>query len=927
MRGLGYWFSAALLLGSVPLACFGGDPNEPLAEELLAAAGMIGAAGAAQGGAGGAAECELDADCGPDDGNPCTKPNHCNSGSCVVENELPGTACDDGVDCTENDSCDGSGVCTPGTPNDYRCRPDYCTDDDQTGVGCCAEYTCSTAGCSHTPIMPGYFVCRKVVTGDRCDEPELCDGTDTCPPDGVKAGGTVCLPGACYPSNDGYSAFPEVRCDGQNKGCALPGPAECGAFVCNADATSCRTTCSNNAHCRTGAYCDVPSSTCLPRTDVGRPCDGNAECAVGSTCVDGVCCDTDCDGQCEACDVRGHAGVCTPFAGDPRDHDREACAGDGTLCAGSCNGVRRSSCAYPDDGTRCADPSCDPAENVAVDTSYCDGAGRCRRERVESCAPYVCAGDGCGDDCSSDGECEGDTYCRSGRCVPRLEDGEDCTRGAQCASGFCADSVCCESACTGQCEACDARGSEGSCRAISGDPVGDRPACAGSGLCAGACDGSRSDACTYPSAEVECRAASCSGGAALLASSCDGGGNCPESLAIACMKGCEGPVCAGDQCVIDADCDDPSLYCAAGLCRPLGRPGASCTDTAQCSTGYCVDGVCCEEACLGQCEACDVAGSSGICSAVPEGSTPRGGRMPCASDGSECGGTCDGERRDGCAYPTDVVCREPSCEGGANDAVAIAEARCTGSGRCPERVERSCVGLGCTSDGTLCNGPCADDDDACPGGSYCSAGVCVPELPPGEPCGADAECATGFCTDGVCCDARCDGTCEACDVGGDVGSCRALEGAPRGGRPACRGSGICGARCDGTSRVACEYTPPGTSCGSAVCGHGTRAESQSCDGAGRCVESERMQCPAFECDGSDCGTACLLDEDCTGDYVCNDRTCMVNPLVDAIDRGNCGCRVPGPRGAGGGVAVAIAAALGLALGRRRATRARGRAAS
>lgn len=39
-----------------------------------------------------------------------------------------------------------------------------------------------------------------------------------------------------------------------------------------------------------------------------------------------------------------------------------------------------------------------------------------------------------------------------------------------------------------------------------------------------------------------------------------------------------------------------------------------------------------------------------------------------------------------------------------------------------------------------------------------------PKLENGAPCSKDLQCLSGFCPelDGVCCDSRCDGKCEAC---------------------------------------------------------------------------------------------------------------------------------------------------------------------
>ena len=57
-----------------------------------------------------------------------------------------------------------------------------------------------------------------------------------------------------------------------------------------------------------------------------------------------------------------------------------------------------------------------------------------------------------------------------------------------------------------------------------------------------------------------------------------------------------------------------------GRCIPQGgalrKPGEACGALDRCETGQCVDGYCCDQACTGACEACDVAGALGVCSAV-----------------------------------------------------------------------------------------------------------------------------------------------------------------------------------------------------------------------------------------------------------------------------------------------------------------------
>ncbi len=64
-----------------------------------------------------------------------------------------------------------------------------------------------------------------------------------------------------------------------------------------------------------------------------------------------------------------------------------------------------------------------------------------------------------------------------------------------------------------------------------------------------------------------------------------------------------------------------------------GGLGEACAAASECGSGYCVDGVCCDVACDGECAACDLAGSVGTCAPRAAGT----------DDEAECGaGVCDG---------------------------------------------------------------------------------------------------------------------------------------------------------------------------------------------------------------------------------------------------------------------------------------------
>ena len=125
-----------------------------------------------------------------------------------------------------------------------------------------------------------------------------------------------------------------------------------------------------------------------------------------------------------------------------------------------------------------------------------------------------------------------------------------------------------------------------------------------------------------------------------------------------CETGCR--ACTDGVC---GDCG-PGFACDGDkmACIPLGEQplGSICTKWDDCTTGFCVDGVCCESECSGKCMGCATATTgapSGVCAPSLDGTNPDGdcagadvcvdGTCRCENgvqDGSEtkvdCGGAC-----------------------------------------------------------------------------------------------------------------------------------------------------------------------------------------------------------------------------------------------------------------------------------------------
>ncbi len=160
-----------------------------------------------------------------------------------------------------------------------------------------------------------------------------------------------------------------------------------------------------------------------------------------------------------------------------------------------------------------------------------------------------------------------------------------------------------------------------------------------------------------------------------------------------------------------------------------------------------------------------------------------------ADDGAAC--SSDGECRSGfCADSVccDVACDDP-CQG------------CSAAAR-PGGTDGVCGPLATTA----CLPPCSIDAD-CGAAAYCDDTACVDKLALGQASTDSGHCLSGFSADGVCCDATCDGECQACaKAGGAVldGQCSPLSGMACSSAGACVEGATCQAGvCAGGSPVVC----------------------------------------------------------------------------------------------------------------------------
>ena len=256
------------------------------------------------------------------------------------------------------------------------------------------------------------------------------------------------------------------------------------------------------------------------------------------------------------------------------------------------------------------------------------------------------------DTCQAPKSCDATGVCRAAQ-------GQSCTVDGNCLTGHCVDLFCCDTACSGTCQACSAAAkeggtSDGACgpAANGQNPHGDctvtpASACQTDGFCSGTGQCRKYAAGTACGSGVVCEPTTNSAKGQL----CNGNGVCLPSTADGTPCGefdCVAGTGCGSTCAIDADCI-PTAYCDANVCKPKTADGATCEVGDSCVSGVCVDSMCCNRPCDGQCEACDVKGAEGKC--VPVVGAPHTARAACAgaAEGNVCSATsCNGDAVGSC---------------------------------------------------------------------------------------------------------------------------------------------------------------------------------------------------------------------------------------------------------------------------------------
>jgi hypothetical protein len=421
-----------------------------------------------------------------DDGNPCTKSDHCASANCA------GTSfsCDDGLACT-TDTCDGAGGCshvlqqgfcvidgkcwadnainTANTcqvcqasssprawvpkPNNDPCQDgNACTENDRCLAGACQPGTakncddgnaCTQDSCNTAAGDPSLACQHLALTGTPCDDGQACTWRDTC------------LSGTCF--GEPYACNSPIFCVKS----ACDGLGGC-LDVVNGGYCWIGGSCIATGVSKVGQpclYCDPTKSTTTWSTYAGgTPCSDGDACTAGDRCVgtsctptgltncdDGNACTTDgCVNGTTGCTHTNNANTCS---------DNNACTVGDQCSGGACvsGPARTCSVLNPDCDTTLGTCACGTGGTaVTCGTTTADrcSGGSCRCGANPACDPY-----GLNPDCSKD------ATPKCACCAPGSSAGcAACpaTRADTCVDGTCmcgfnnlcaAGSSCCDGTC------------------------------------------------------------------------------------------------------------------------------------------------------------------------------------------------------------------------------------------------------------------------------------------------------------------------------------------------------------------------------------------------------------------------------------------------------------------------------------------------
>jgi hypothetical protein len=861
--------------------------------------------------------CAADSQC--NDSNPCTA-DACKGGGCehIPQPDGPApSAAQVAFDCQVL-------TCVNGLP-----RSEDDDDDLQADAEDCTTDGCNAGKAFHTGkpdgthcTMGGDGICKGAACQIVCMDDAGCDDKNPCTQDSCDISKSTCT---------------FFSLNGENTPNAVQIPGDCHVQICvngtdtnspdDSDLPKTATDCDEEL-CNRGVPSNPPRALDVACGQGGTKfCDGAGkcgecnsptQCGVGTECLKITCLDNVCGtqptpvnthlaqqtpGDCHAvvCDGAGNVAL------DPIEDDTDPFNDNNACTADACKNGESSNTALPP-GSACGNgQACNAAtqcgcsiDDQCISPDTC-GGGNPGTQFTCGCTKKDCAalGKTCGgsvtDACYSTQNCnnnakdptETDVDCGGGTtCGNTCAQGKHCSANSDCGSGFCADGVCCNAACTGTCVACSAAkkgtGVDGVCASITKGQPDDAPVCNVTSLCDGTSGCKKIDGQTC-GGNGECLSAFCADGVCCN-TVCNG--TCLACSAAKKGSGADG-VCgnisinlpdtnAMVQCTGTNSCD------GNGTCKK--NVGQVCANDTQCVNAMCVDGVCCGVASCPACQSCAM-GANGTCGNIPAG--PDNVAPNTCTGASSCDGMGNCKKSNGQSCNQTAECSTGTCTDGV----------CCGVATCPA-CQSCAVGAGGVC-GPLASGmPDIVAPNVCMGTNTCDgAGNC--KKVNGQTCAATAECATGTCVDGVCCGVASCPACQSCAAGG--GACGNIASgmpdivAPNVcmGTSTCDGAGNCkkvnGQTCAATAECATGTCVDNVCCGAASCpacqscalgANGTCGNiasgmpdnvpanackgTSTCDGGGNCKKANGQTCAAT----SECATGTCVDDVCCGMASC-----------------------------------------------------------
>ncbi|ADO75189.1 choice-of-anchor A family protein [Stigmatella aurantiaca] len=383
--------------------------------------------------------------------------------------------------------------------------------------------------------------------------------------------------------------------------CGAEGTQACDAATCGYGECTSASCCRADADCASGFYCE--DSRCTAQQENGSSCTSAHQCSTGQ-CVDGVCCNSACEGECDACNLEGHLGTCSlaPATVECRSAEgecdvAESCTGSSAACPGDAKKPATAECRGPAG-------ACDVAEHCTGSSNHCPADGyassttQCREVGGECDVAESCTGTGA--------SCPADSFQSAGTECTR--DSNVCTRDVCDGAGSCghpalpSDTSCGTSygtwgSCGGFSDFCDTTGTQS--RTVTASTCG-------TGTCSPSSTTWETQACTRAAPDTACAQPNygewspCSYSDTCAqtgtqhrtvkryAYSC-ATGQCEESTFTetqACTRSTAGVQCrAGGVC-------DVAEYCSNGSCPADAKmpTGASCDDGNAGTTGDRCDG-------------------------------------------------------------------------------------------------------------------------------------------------------------------------------------------------------------------------------------------------------------------------------------------------------------------------------------------------